>query len=310
LKTTLDLPASQPGLRASPLALSSIHTHTLFCDGRDNIEEMCRAAFEKGLCAVGFSAHAPVEKAGLKTDWHLKEERLSEYAEEVGRAKARWQGRLSVFLGLELDYIRGLRCARDADIQAFAPDYIISSVHYLIPPKGEPFTIDGPAWELEKGLTQGFGGDSEALAGAYWDAVIEMAGLGGFDIVGHLDLIKKHSGFMPGKAAVLKIDREGAFYTGRAQEAARAIAAAGLIVEVNTGGMNRGHFNEPCPSPAILRLLREHGAKVLLSADAHKAGDIDGHYEQGLSAIADAGFAGHILPGEADGKLLWREQFF
>jgi histidinol-phosphatase (PHP family) len=118
---------------------SSLHTHTVFCDGKDDIETMCRAAYDKNLCAIGFSSHAPIfEQTGIRTDWNLHEDRIEEYAHEVRAAKERWQGKLLVFLGFEVDYIKGLRFATDADINAVKPDYLIGSVHYAFPPNGAP----------------------------------------------------------------------------------------------------------------------------------------------------------------------------
>jgi histidinol-phosphatase (PHP family) len=95
---------------------TSLHTHTVFCDGADDVETMCRAAHAAGLAAIGFSSHAPTEKAGFKTDWNMKEERLSAYVSEVNAARRRWEGKIAVYLGLEVDYIKGRRSARDDDI--------------------------------------------------------------------------------------------------------------------------------------------------------------------------------------------------
>jgi histidinol-phosphatase (PHP family) len=44
------------------LKYSCLHTHTDFCDGSGDVESFCRAAWEKGLTAIGFSAHAPLTK--------------------------------------------------------------------------------------------------------------------------------------------------------------------------------------------------------------------------------------------------------
>ncbi len=88
---------------------SSLHTHTVFCDGKDNVETMCRTAYEKGLASIGFSSHAPVGSTGLKTHWHIKDDKLGEYINEVKAAQLRWEGKLPVYLGLEVDYIKGLR---------------------------------------------------------------------------------------------------------------------------------------------------------------------------------------------------------
>ncbi|MCL2761896.1 MAG: histidinol-phosphatase [Treponema sp.] len=282
-------------------SFSSLHTHTVFCDGKDDVETMCRIAFDKGLAAIGFSAHAPLEKAGLETFWNMKNERMGDYINEVNAARRRWEGKLAVYLGLELDYIKGLRSAWDSDIRECNFDYIIGSVHFVVPPEGAPngapFTIDGSAAELEKGIAEGFAGDGAAMMQAYWDAMAEMIALGGIDIVGHLDLVKKNHAARPW----LAMDRIDGI--------ARAIAAAGLVVEVNTGIINRGYLSEPCPSPAILRLLRQHNVPVTITADAHRAEHLDGNYPIACQTLLDAGYTSHVtFAGRKNNKPTWYEQ--
>ena len=277
-----------------------MHTHTLFCDGQDDVETMCRTAFEKNLCAIGFSAHAPIPKqTGIKTDWHLSEDRLDDYAAEVRAAKSRWQGKLSVYLGFEVDYIKGLRSALDSDIKAVNPDYIIGSVHYLVPVNGaEPFTVDGLPEEFEKGLNEGFGNDMEALIHCYYDTLAEMIAIGGFDILGHADLVKKNCQV----SNYLSAESESA----RHEEIARAAAAALLVTEVNTGGLNRNKTSDTYPSLPFLRVFHQQHVPVIITADAHKAADLDGNYNIALQTIAAAGYSGHVLfQGRVDGKAVW-----
>jgi histidinol-phosphatase (PHP family) len=139
-----------------------IHTHTEFCDGSGTVEDFCRAAFKKGLVSLGFSAHGPLpQEAGFKAEWTIPRERLEEYMEAVRAAKHRWEGRLPVYLGLEVDYIPGVTGPADAFFQNLGLDYIIGSVHFVLPPRGAPFCVDGPAGELEAGVRNGFGGDSD-----------------------------------------------------------------------------------------------------------------------------------------------------
>ena len=287
---------------------SSLHTHTLFDDGRDDIESMCKAAFEKGLCAIGFSSHAPIEKAGFTTTWNMKENRMAEYAKEVKAAGRRWEGKIAVYLGFEVDYIKGLRSVLDGDIQDIKPDYLISSVHYILSSGKKPFTIDGSVIEIENGITEGFNGSGEAMMHAYWDAVIEMTSLGGFDIVGHLDLVKKGNLRNPSKRF---FDMENnSIYMQRAGEAVQAIAAGGFLVEINTGMINRNYFSETCPSLPILRLLKQYNVPIIISADAHNAGDIDGNYQLACKTLLQAGYNSHFLftGRNSAGKALWQEQ--
>ncbi|MDR0302658.1 MAG: histidinol-phosphatase [Treponema sp.] len=270
-------------------SFSSLHTHTTFCDGKDDIETMCRAAFEKKLCAIGLSAHAPItKKTGIESDWNLKDDKFEEYVEQVLAAKKRWQGKLEVLLGFEVDYIKGLRSALDSDITAVNPDYLIGSVHYLIPSNGaKPFTVDGHSEEFLQGLNEGFGGDAQALMHSYYDALAEMIALGGFEILGHADLIKKNShgkNYWPEESELC-----------RQKEIAHTTGEAGIIAEVNTGGINRKKINETYPSVTFLRFFRENNVPVIITADAHRAEHIDGNYDFAVQTLLSAGFSDHII---------------
>jgi histidinol-phosphatase (PHP family) len=264
-----------------------MHTHTTFDDGEDDVETMCRAAYEKKLCAIGFSAHAPItKKTGIESWWNLKDDLVNKYVEQVLSAKNRWKGKLEVFLGLEVDYIKGLRSAIDSDIKAINPDYLIGSVHYVIPDNGSGiFTVDGSIEEFEKGVKEGFNGDVHALMHYYYNAVAEMIALGGFEILGHADLIKKNC--------------QNKNYWSQESEACRqreiAHAAAGLTVEVNTGGINRGKIREAYPSLSFLRLFCENNVPAIITADAHRASDIDGNYETAIQTLSNAGYKEHII---------------
>lgn len=293
---------------------SSMHTHTSFCDGKDDVETMCRAAYEKKMFAIGFSAHAPVTgKIGIKSGWNLSDDLLDEYVTEVLAAKQRWNGKLNVFLGLEVDYIKGLRSALDSDITAINPDYLIGSVHYVIPPNGaEPFTVDGSAEEFENGIKNGFNGNAEALMHYYYDAVAEMIAIGGFEILGHADLIKKNC--QPFSKPSGKADRldTGKRWTEeieacRQREIAARASETKITVEVNTGGINRGKTQDVYPSLSFLRLFNEYNVPVIITSDAHQAKDIDGNYNIALQTLIYADFKEHLLfTGKNNGKAVWQ----
>jgi histidinol-phosphatase (PHP family) len=284
--------------------LSCLHTHTLFCDGHDDVETCCRRAWEKGLVSLGFSAHAPIaQKTGIFSDWHLPDDRLQEYLDTVREARRRWRGKLRVYLGLEADYIGGLTGPADRDYRDLGLDYLIGSVHYLIPPRSAPFTVDGSREELDRGLQEGFGGSGEALMHCYWDQVAAMIRAGGFDILGHADLIKKNN--RPSGAAFFD-PRDPGCLRRTAEIAALAGEAPCLVVEVNTGGLNRGKTDETYPSPAMLRLFRQNGVPALISADAHRAQDLDGHYGEALAVMRQAGYTETVLfEGREEGCPRW-----
>jgi histidinol-phosphatase (PHP family) len=276
----------------------------VFCDGADDVETMCRAAFAGGLSSIGFSAHAPVTgKTGIRTDWHLPDGDLEKYLDTVREAKRRWEGRLPVYLGLEADYIRGLVGPSDWDLRELGADYLIASVHFVIPPRGKPFTVDGPLEELEKGIREGFSGDTGALVECYWETMAEMIRIGGFDILGHADLIKRNNGGMR------FFDPAGSAFCGGFAEIARLAGEAGIVVEVNTGGINRKRIDETYPSVAFLREFRRHGVPALITADAHRAEDLDGNYSEALRTLLAADYTEHhLFEGRRAGKAVWRAE--
>jgi histidinol-phosphatase (PHP family) len=273
------------------------------------VETYCRRAWEKGLHSLGFSAHGPiVRKTGIPSSWNMAEERLPEYLDAVRKARCRWKGKLRIYLGLEADFIPGLTGPADREYGEMGLDYLIGSVHFIIPPKGPPFEIDG-RWEpIERGILEGFGGDGEALAQAYWDNVAAMIAAGGFDILGHVDLIKKNN-LAPGPASPRRnriFKPQNPDYLRRGAEIARAAAKAGIVVEVNTGGINRGKIDELYPSPALLKIFRENSVPALISADAHRAEDLDGHYDTAREALLAAGYTAAVLfEGKEGGKARW-----
>jgi histidinol-phosphatase (PHP family) len=284
------------------MILSCLHTHCDFCDGAADIETMCRAAHGRGLASIGFSSHAPLPANPLipPTSWHMASDRLEAYAAAVRSAAARWAGRLEVYLGLEIDFIAGVGGPADRRWQSLGLDYAIASVHYLVPPNGAPpFTVDGSAAEFAAGVRTGFGGDGEAAAAAYWAALRAMAEAGGFDVVGHLDLVKKHN------ADGAWFDPAGDSYRTAALAALDAVAAAGLVVEANVGGMNRGFLAEPYPSPELMAACRARGIRMAVYADAHRPEHLGTDNEK--KARLSMGSAGYSAAAVFSGRGRWIE---
>jgi len=264
---------------------------------------MCRSAYEKKLFSIGFSAHVPIKKqTGINSEWNMKEEKLNAYVTEVQAAKKRWQGKLEVFLGLEADYIKGMRSALDNDIISLNLDYLIGSVHYVTPPNGtQPFTVDGPAENFEKGLREGFNGDVSKLMHSYYDAVNEMIIKGGFDILGHADLQKNNCQ----DKYFWSEDEEAK----RQREIAGAAAKTGLVIEVNTGGITRKKIKDVYPSLSFLRIIKEFNIPVIITSDAHCSEDINAYYDTALQTLILADIKEHLIfIGKKNGKASWKKE--
>ncbi len=259
--------------------LFDYHTHSRFCDGKGELSEYVEAAVASGLVSIGLSGHAPCP---VESDWHMKEPDLPRYLESA-RALARAQeGRVSVLVGLEADYIPGVISPR-AVRQAHRLDYVIGGVHYLGRlSDGTPFTIDGTVEELQRGIREGFGGDARRAVARYFELVGEMAATEAPDVIAHFDLIKKNNKGL--------FDEGSLWYRAVATEALRALAASGCVAEINTGPVSRNYGTHFYPGDGILAPMAELRIPVTLGSDAHRPGHVAAHFGAALDALRRAGY--------------------
>jgi histidinol-phosphatase (PHP family) len=136
---------------------------------------------------------------------------------------------------------------------------------------------------------------------AYWDGVKEMTAAGGFQIAGHLDLLKKNN------QDERWFSLHDKAYQDKVGQSLDLIAAAPLIVEVNTGGLNRKTVKEIYPAPWILDLLKERSIPVLISPDAHRVGHLDGGRDEARKALVKAGYTHIKRLTASEGAPIWTE---
>jgi histidinol-phosphatase (PHP family) len=246
---------------------ANYHTHSTWCDGKDTPEAMVLAAIDRGFEAIGFSSHAMLPRPVL--DWVLSPESAPRYASEIRSLAEKYAGRIRVLCGVEADYARGSADPDRSTYAAISPDYIIGSVHFVAAPDGALVCVDKTPQELADGIRDHFGGNVEAYMRAYFAQEREMVEKFDFDVVGHLDLVRKFNARHP------YFDEAAAWYREEIERTADAVAASGKLVEVNTGAISRGWLDDAYPSAAFRALLRERGVKFVLSSDAHAADGID-----------------------------------
>lgn len=246
---------------------ANYHTHCDFCDGRAPAAEMARAAREAGLEALGFSCHAPIQSP---MPWALPIERLGEYAAEVRRLEAAWApggeeaaalGPMEVLLGLEIDWFPGERRPGDGAFDALGLDFSIGSAHYVSPRGCKPFAVDEDRASFDAHFAASGASPAEFYRD-YYGRLGDLIESGGFDILGHFDLVQKNN--RDGH-----LFEEDSGYLKAAFEAVHHLEGKDFVVEINLGGMTRYGAALPYPSLAILRELKAVGAPICFSADAH-----------------------------------------
>ena len=216
-------------------AACSVHTHAVFCDGKNTLAEMAAAAYAAGVRYYGVSCHAhtPIpadEGAVLPRD-------MGAYRRAVLDLRAEYASRMEVLLGLEWD--------SQSDVEPVDFDYWIGSVHYQKGGNGRFYAADWGEKQFIACRDELFGGDALAVAEGYFREVCRVAAKKP-PILGHLDLITKLN------AGNRFFDEAAPRYKAAALAALHAVDPAATLLEINTGGVSRGYRTEPYPALFLL----------------------------------------------------------
>ena len=257
------------------------HTHNHYCDGKGKPKAYAESALEKGFDALGFSSHSPWPDSSCG----IKEKAVPKYIKEIQSLKEQYAGKLDIYLGLEIEYFPGMSSAADEYYETLPLEYRIGSLHSLWDEVEKKwYAIDGPVDEFKHIVNDMCGGITENLVRRYYGHIREMIGIGHIDILGHLDLIKKHN------RDDAYFSEEASWYREEVLATLDTLKDSGIILEVNTGGICRGYTDTVYPSPWILEESRKRDIPVQLNADAHSPENLDFYYEEAGRIIEEAGY--------------------
>ena len=258
----------------------SLHTHSQFCDGKTDMDQVCQAAIRKGFDVVGFSSHAPVP---IETFWAMPFERLTDYLEEVTRCQQKYGNQLQIYKALEADYIPGKTISFEQWRKLAQLDYVIGSVHLILNPEnGRIMGLDGTPENYDDGLKKAFGGDIKKAVACYYKQIQEMVRLEKPEIIGHMDKVvmnNQNRYFSP----------EDDWHQELVKETLQSIQAYGGIVEVNTRGVYRGKYHTWFPNETIIKRCVELNIPLTISVDAHQADDLMACFQEAAEATKEAG---------------------
>jgi len=249
------------------MILTSYHNHTNWSDGASTVAEMIEAARDAGLAEFGISDHYALTPGNARLSWALAPESLDAYVGQIQQARASSQGMI-IRLGLEVDYFPETIEETRKRLAAHPFDYLIGSVHFA---DSFPIDFEARGWE---GLPQD---DRDRVWRNYWKLLREAAQSGLFDIIGHFDLPKKfnfHSSVDLTADALLALD---------------AMAEADLAIEINTSGWDRPAA-EAYPALFYLQEACRRKIPLVISSDAHAAGEVCRHFDRALKFAAEAGY--------------------
>ncbi|MBQ9545583.1 MAG: histidinol-phosphatase [Clostridia bacterium] len=235
---------------------SNFHSHTTWCDGKNTVDEMVTEAIRLGCPQFGFSGHSPT---GSGETYTIRRQNIKKYIADVNAAKEKYRDKIEIFCGIEQDFFT-----------PEAPDayeYVIGSVH-SIEKNGKRYSVDHNAETQKLTSDEVFGGDFYEYAGAYFDTVIKQAAKGGFDILGHIDLVAKFN------EKERFFDESDPRYKKKALEALESYSGKKVVVEINSGALSRGYREEFYPAAFLLERVSEMKMPVVFSSDCHSKAHI------------------------------------
>ena len=261
---------------------TNYHGHCYYCDGKLEPEAYVEQALDLEMPTIGFSSHCPFNGGHA---WNMKMENLSSYLNEISELKSRYEGKIEIYTGLEMDYVPGVISNDSTHIKEAKLDYLIGSIHYTGSFKdGRLCEIDGAHQKFLEGLHGIFDGDVKAMVSRYFELTREMISQEGTDVLGHLDKIK-----IQAEQGVLFSEFED-WYRVAVSETLDTIASESVILEVNTRGIYKKKTVETYPSKWILSLAHDLDLDIMLNADAHHPDELNAVFEPTASLLKKIGF--------------------
>ncbi len=201
----------------------------------------------------------------------MKLEELPLYIGDLERARKRFASMIKVKIGLEVDYYREkemLLGARSQSFTSLGVDYIIGVVHVL-----DDWVIDDPR-HFDKYSELNL----DEFYSRYFKEMEALIRSGLFDLVGHIDVIKRFN-----------IIPEGGFEK-YLEPCLDLISKKDLCLEINTSGLDRP-IKDTYPGLSLLKSLNEKGIQVTLGSDAHDPREVARYFKKVLKTLKKVGYS-------------------
>jgi histidinol-phosphatase (PHP family) len=260
----------------------NLHTHTHYSDGGKPPIDYVHEAISQGMQSLGFSDHSPLP---FHNPFSIRTEQYPNYCNEIRNLKKQFANEISIYLGLEIDFIPGMSEDFISLKKTGKLDYVIGSVHLV--GKGNQQNLwftDGPyAATYDEGLLKFYSNDIRKAVKAFYDQTNQMIESQEMDVVGHLDKIKMHN-----QNRYFTEDEK--WYRELVMETLHLIKERNLIAEVNTRGIYKKRCDSLFPSTWIIQEMHRMQIPVLISSDAHQPDELLMLFAEAIDAIKMAGY--------------------
>ncbi len=242
------------------------HLHSDFsCDSETPMAPLCRAAIDFGLTEIGFCEHFDL----VPEDPCYAAFRVEAWWEELSRCRELFADSLVIRAGIEAGEPHRFGSILADMLGRFPWDYCVGALHWV----GSTMIWDAHYYDQPQ----------DQAYREYFAELERAASCGGFDILAHMDAVKRYGA-----------ERYGPFKPQHYEEEIRAVLRAcalnDIAVEINTGTLRRP-VRETSPGLQVLTWFRQEGGRwVTLGSDAHLPEHVGFGLEHCLDLARAAGF--------------------
>jgi histidinol-phosphatase (PHP family) len=232
--------------------LVDYHVHsTHSCDGKSSIIDMCQKAMDLGLAEIGFSEHADFDPSDEGFGFLSYEK----YSHDLQKARQLFEEKLCIRKGVEVDYQSRFEEQIRSWLQGKEFDFIIGSVHY----------VDGELINQQLLTTKNLA----YVYARYFDELIRSIKSRLFDVVGHLDIVRKYA--IPRRNV-----RSAVNYASGIRTILKETINQGLYLEINSKPSLPGQGSIiTMPSRETIRKYIDYGGRLIsVGSDAHSTREL------------------------------------
>lgn len=236
----------------------NFHSHTEYCDGHAPVSSIVGAACSEGFKEWGVTPHSPIN---VESQCNMLKVDVPNYIRRIEELKEQYEGRMRLMTGMEIDFMSRDFGPHIDYFQKLPLEYRIGSVHFVPTQEGVPLDCDGSYKRFSRYLHDGYGSDLRYVVEKYFEQVLTMLELGGFEMLGHFDKII-------GNAALADPEIENQeWYAALVSDVIRLAKESGVIVEINTKALKTK--NRFFPADRWWRELIENKIPLAVNSDCH-----------------------------------------
>lgn len=252
----------------------NFHSHSEFCDGHAPASAIAGAAADAGFEVWGISPHSPI---CVESGCNMRREDMPAYLDTAKMLAEKFEKKMRILTALEIDYISRDWGPHTDYFRGLPLDYRIGSVHFVPTQEGRPLDCDGSAERFSRYLMLGYRNDLRYVVEKYFEQVLTMLELGGFEMLGHFDKIA-------GNACSVDPEIESRpWYVSLVEDVIRLARETGVVVEINTKALkNRRRFY---PAENWWKKLIDAGVPLAVNSDCHSPELCDSGRGEALSAL-------------------------